>query len=269
MDYRQYLRDFYLWKKATRPQYSYRVFTMAGNLGSPSHLKMVIDGQRNLTEKTIPFYSKALGFTKKQETCYFASLVRFNQARTEAEKLRLLQDLFEQQRRVGVQPIEASQLEFILKWQYVAIYVLAGTRGFRADPQWISRRLKNRISPAEALHAFEVTQRLGLVALDAEGRWRQTRGALDTTDEISTLAATPYHRDQLRLGAQILETETPTNREFAGITLSLPQAKLNELKEKIRAFRRDINEFCSSLEAADQVFQLNLQFFPLSEVIDE
>ena len=49
LDYRAFLRDHYLDKKQ-RQGLSFRGFSKRAGLKSPNYLKLVIDGQRNLTE---------------------------------------------------------------------------------------------------------------------------------------------------------------------------------------------------------------------------
>lgn len=57
MDYRLFLSDWYLYKrdltkKDLRP-YSFAMFSAAANIKSPNYLKMIIEGQRNLSEEMI------------------------------------------------------------------------------------------------------------------------------------------------------------------------------------------------------------------------
>ena len=49
LDYRAFLRDFYARAKATRRGFSFRAFSRKARLGSPNHLKRVMEGDRNLT----------------------------------------------------------------------------------------------------------------------------------------------------------------------------------------------------------------------------
>lgn len=66
-DYRQYLADCYLNKKASNPSYSHRVFAKQAGLSSPSHLLMIIKGTRNLSLKTIPKFAEGLKLSTKKK----------------------------------------------------------------------------------------------------------------------------------------------------------------------------------------------------------
>ena len=48
-DYRAYLREMVTYLKASRPQFSYRYFSRIAGFTSPNFLKLVAEGQRNLT----------------------------------------------------------------------------------------------------------------------------------------------------------------------------------------------------------------------------
>ncbi|MCK6598597.1 MAG: TIGR02147 family protein, partial [Bdellovibrionaceae bacterium] len=79
LDYRLFLQEFYLYKKFVtkndlRP-YSYQLFSAAANIKSPNYLKMIIEGQRNLSDDMIGKFAKALGLNKDQ-TEEFSYLVK-------------------------------------------------------------------------------------------------------------------------------------------------------------------------------------------------
>src|SRR4051812_26586430 len=50
LDYRKYLKAFYEHAKRTsKGRFSYRVFSNQTGVDSPNYLKLIVDGQRNLT----------------------------------------------------------------------------------------------------------------------------------------------------------------------------------------------------------------------------
>jgi hypothetical protein len=88
LDYRHFLRD---WLTAAKKHYgfSYRVFSRRAGLRSPSLYKMVMDGQRDLIEGSLHKFLEGLSLSVKEKE-YFATLVLYNQARTEEYKQRYL-----------------------------------------------------------------------------------------------------------------------------------------------------------------------------------
>ena len=61
LDYRKYLRDFYASRKRGGRGFSYRAFSRRAQLQSPNYLKLVIEGQRNLTGPMANRFATACG----------------------------------------------------------------------------------------------------------------------------------------------------------------------------------------------------------------
>lgn len=266
LNYREFLQDFYLSKKKVNASYSYRVFVNKGELGSPSHLKMVIDGSRNLTLSTIPKYVKAIGFKKKMETQLFELLVHYNQESDADQKITYFNEIMNLKRKQGLSMLEKHQFDLLAHWFHVAIYVLIDLYDFKDDPEWISERLRKKVTARQVRETLDSLETLKLIEKDDIKGYRQTSGALSTDEDIKSLGAYRYHQDMLELALDSLKNDSLDVREFNGVTMKISKDKLSVLKEKIRAFRKEINELTSNMEGTDQVYQLNIQLFPLTEV---
>jgi uncharacterized protein (TIGR02147 family) len=73
----------------------------------------------------------------------------------------------------------------------------------------------------------------------------------------------------MKLAYESLKKDPVTAREMNGVTLSIPANKLNMLKEKIRAFRKEITELSGTLSGGQEVYQLNVQLFALTKETDK
>ena len=73
-DYREYLHDFYQFHKKRNSSYSYRLFARKAKLGSPNYLKLVVDGKRRITDRTLCQFARGLGLNQDEEK-YFRELV--------------------------------------------------------------------------------------------------------------------------------------------------------------------------------------------------
>ena len=78
LDYRAFLDAFYRAKKPSG--FSYRAFSRRAGLGAPNYLKLVIEGQRNLTADMAARSADACA-RDGEAARYFVALVEFNQAR--------------------------------------------------------------------------------------------------------------------------------------------------------------------------------------------
>lgn len=266
LNYREYLQDFYISKKKVNASYSYRIFVNRGELGSPSHLKMVIDGSRNLTLSTIPKYVRALGLKRKTDTQFFELLVHYNQENDADQKIIYFNEIMNLKRKKGLSMLEKHQFDLLAHWYHVAIYVLIDLNDFKNDPEWISERLRKKVTARQVRETLDSLETLKLIEKDEVKGYRQTSGALSTDEDIKSLGAYRYHQDMLELALDSLKNDLLDVREFNGVTMKISKDKLGILKEKIRSFRKEINELTSNMDETDQIYQLNIQLFPLTEV---
>src|SRR6478735_304809 len=78
--------------KERRRGFSHRAFSRRVGLGSPNHLKRVMDGERNLTLEMAARFAEALGLTGEAAD-YFVQLVRLGQAKSSLERSRAYEKL--------------------------------------------------------------------------------------------------------------------------------------------------------------------------------
>ncbi len=269
-DYRKYLGDFYVHNKCTRQSYSYKAFCNEAGLNSPSLIKMVLDGSRNLTTESLPKFIKGLKLDTANEKDFFYTLVSYNQETNLERKTKLFQDLLQMKSRDNACPMEFYQFEFLSNWHMVAIYVMIDLKDFKCDIDWIQQKLKKRVSRENIFTALETLTKLNLIKKDSNGNFVQTNVSLSTPDEILSHTIKNYHHGMINLALTSLESDDLSLREFTGATLPLCMDNLQMVKDRIREFRKELSHLCESMKDKNQVYQLNLQLFPLtSEMNDE
>lgn len=264
LDYRAFLRDYYLWGKE-RGRLSFRAFSRRAGLRSPNYLKLVMDGDRGITEAMAARFATALGL-KQEAATYFCDLVRFKQAKTVAERSKLLQKLTGHQRYREIRPLDAAHAAYHSNWYLPAVRELAARRDFREDPAWIARTLWPSITFEQAERAVETLLELGLLVRDAQGDLRQGDALLSTGAEVASLNVARFHQAMLERASAAIETVPAEERDISSLTLCLGADGIRRLKERLRAFRRELLEL-SAIEAdPKQVVQLSLALFPLSRL---
>ena len=266
-DYRDFLESFYDRKKSENPSFSHRVFARLAGLSSPSHLLMIIKGERNLSLKTIPKFAAGLKLSAREKK-YFELLVLFNQTPDLQLKARYFSELMQMKGALkGLHALEKERFDFLSKWYVVAIYVLVDLGQFKADPVWISKRFGGNVTVTQAKEALAKLESLGLIEYDEVKGARQVAGAITVADDTRSMAVFNYHQSMIKLSYDSLRQRNRDASEIGGATISIPKDKLPELKEKIRAFRREINQLASSYALPNEVYQLNIQLFPLTTAV--
>jgi uncharacterized protein (TIGR02147 family) len=266
LDYRAFLKAFYDAKKPSG--YSYRRFSQQAHLRSPNYLKLIISGERNLTDEMAKRFAKACNLSGDSAD-YFVQLVGFNQAKTIEERSRYYQRLTAFRRYRKAQKLEVAHAAYHSKWYLPAIRELAARSDFRNDPEWIAKRLEPSISPREAARAVEVLLHLGLLEKDDTGRVFQGAPVLTTGAETANLHIGNYHKCMMRQAAESIDTKKAQERDISSLTMCLGPSGLNALKERIQAFRGELIKLAETEPNPKQVVQLNIQLFPLSKKDDD
>ncbi|MBK6848100.1 MAG: TIGR02147 family protein [Proteobacteria bacterium] len=263
-DYRAYLRAHYEAEKKRRAGFSFRLFSRLAGLRSPNFLKLVIDGQRNLGDESIPKFVKALGLNAA-EGAFFADLVAFNQAPDAEQRNRAFERIAGSRRFRAARRIEGELFAYLSCWYHPVIRELAARADFRDEPKWIAAQLRPRIAPTEAAASLKLLLSLGLLVRDAAtGRLQRAEPTLTTEHEVGSLAAGNFHRQMLERAAAAIETVPAHERDLAALTVCVSARTVAAVKERIHRLREELAELCDGDPAGERVYQLNLQWFPLS-----
>lgn len=266
-DYRLFLKDYYTWQKRKNPAFSYRFFALKARINSSGLLKNVIDGKRGLGRGLIVRCAEAMKL-KKRESEYFECLVDFNEARTVEEK-RIFFERLLSLRKPEVHQVQASQFEFYTKWYYSAIRELIGVQAFRGDYAALARALDPAIRPEQAEKAVRLLEELGLILRDPDGRYRQAQPLISTGPEVESLSVANYQIACLDLAREALDRHDAAVRDLSTLTLSLSREGFAAFKEEIVAFRKKLLALERRFHVPDRVYQLNMQFFPLTRLPPE
>ena len=267
LDYRQYLRAFYEAEKARLPAFSYRYFARKAGFSSPNFLQLVIEGQRNLGADSVERFVQTLKLPA-EEANFFRDLVAFNQAKNIAEKNLYFEKVVQSRRFQAARKLDGALLEYLRHWYYPAIRELAGRADFRDDPGWIADQLWARVAREEIARALQVLESLGLLIRGPDGRLTRGEPTLSTGPEArgaAKVAAAAFLRQMLELASESIDAVPPERRDLGAITVAVRKETIPELQERIRRFRRELLERCDQDQDPTEVYQVNIQFFPLTK----
>jgi uncharacterized protein (TIGR02147 family) len=276
MDFRKFLLDWYTYKRVLtrgdlRP-YNYAMFSAAADIKSPNYLKMIIEAHRNLSEEMIVKFAKAMGMSKEQNE-EFRLLVLFGQASDPAERNFFLKELseFRVQSQLRSGQIDRKIWEKIPNWITWILYAVMDQDGVEFRPDKLRELLRGKASEAEIAESLKILIESGEVVKDElTGQLRKARNLVDTPDEIPVALVRKLQSQLMYLGLESLFQDSPADREFGSLTLSLTKAEFDELKFKLRQMRKQINKDNSikrMSERGDRVYQLNLQLFPVTDQV--
>jgi uncharacterized protein (TIGR02147 family) len=263
LDYREYLKAYYEAAKAHSSAFSYRWFSKKAGYASPNYLKLIIEGERNLTPESIGKFTQALDLND-DEARFFAALVQLNQAESDEERNAAYEQVAASRRFRAARRIDHSFFQYLSHWYIPAIREMTARHDFREDPTWISAQLVPRIPVEFVQQALDVLLELGFVVRDDAGRLTRGTPSLTTGHEVRSLAVANYHRQMMSRAADAIEKVDRELRDISALTVCVPMELVPQLKQRIQGFREVLLDLCDRATPGEAVYQINMQLFPLS-----
>ena len=263
-DYRQFLQDYYVFKKSHRKGFSYRQFSQLAGLKSPNYLQLVMRGERNLSEEMAENVGLAMGL-KVAEKRYFISLVRQENAKTDDELRKAQSEGLIALKKLVAKYLNKEAEGVLSQWHHLVVRELTALEDFESDGKWISKKLGGLIDEEAAEESLRLLLRAGFIKQE-KSRFIPTDPVIDSGDETFThLKMSHFHAQTLRMWAKALPEKNPKNLELGVLTLSLPKEKIPQLQSKIRDFQDEILGMLKSETASDTVVQIGTYLVPLTD----
>ena len=100
---------------------------------------------------------------------------------------------------------------------------------------------------------------------DEDGNYVQSEKVVTTGPmKMTPVAVRGLHRQMGELALDAIEGVDQDKRIFSGLTFGLSQESFDEIVAEIDAFRERIIAIASRDDACDEVYRLNVQFFPMT-----
>jgi uncharacterized protein (TIGR02147 family) len=266
-DFRAWLRDFYEHHKRHTPGYSFRSFSKAAGFSSPNFIKLVMEGKKNLTAESALKLAQAMDLDA-EASAYFQDLVQFAQAKTLETKRHYLERIDQRHRRNQPAGLENADADYLQHWYLPALREMTALPDFQEDPQWIARRLVFPVQARAIREALRFLEDNGFVHRDAKHRLRPKERTLATGDMASkkalAAAARGYHLQMAELARNAVFQLPKEARSVANTTLSLSRKGYETALRRIEALRFELLELAASEPGTRDVFQLNVNLFPLT-----
>lgn len=261
-DYRQFLKDFYADRKRRSTTFSHRQFCLKAGIRSPSLLREVSEGRRNLTESSTQQFVKGLGLTET-DAKYFTSLVQYNQTQDPVARQQWLEALRGLRKRVEAKFVALDRHEFYSRWYLPVLRELAVQRRWARDFDALARAVRPAITELEAEQGIELLERMGFLEAFEDG-WIQPDPALTTGSEVDSAVVREGNRQFAELGLRSIAEVPPSKRDVSTMVVGIGEDGFRRIKEEIRLFKERVARIAEDDKDSDGVFALNVQLVPHS-----
>ena len=267
--YRKFLSDWFAAKKGANPRFSHRLFARLAGQRSPSLLLQVMQGKRNLTARTTRAFCHAMDFDG-EECAHFHDLVAVDQATSEDEAEQARERLSARMRFRDARGLAGDSWSYLSCWYLPAIRELSVCDGWVGEPEWVSAHLRPPIPVAEADRALRQLEELGLLVRDEGGRLHAAEATIATAREVEADVAVTYHLQMLTRAEEAISRFPADHRHLGAVTVAVPEELLPRLKRELSDFQERLLDLCDRTGGAvRQVYQFNIQLFPLADAEPE
>ena len=260
--YRQYIADYYADKKA-KSAFTWQEFTRAAGFSSPVHLKYASEGKLNLSDAAALRVAQAMHLAGYEQD-YFCEMVKFDNAKTDAEKKDAFGKMLSIADSVKAKIIEGDSFRYFESWKNPVLRELAPAMP-GAKPLALARACRPEITAAEVTESLNFLVKADLLKKDKDGNYKQTeRGVTTGPMEVTPIAVREMHRQMGEFALEAIEGVAQDERHFSGLTLGITRDAYEKIVQEIAEFRKRIITIATQDEGMDEVYRLNVQLFPMT-----
>ena len=266
-DYRLYILEFYTEQKE-KTGFSWRIFAKEAGYSSSAYLKLVCDGKTRLTAKGAEKTAAAmkLGNFEKQ---YFMLMVEYGNAKTFEKRKKAFEEMIALGKAQKTSIMGGDFYTYFESWKNPVIRELAPALP-HAKPSEIADLCLPEISAAQVSETLDFLTKRGLLDKDKDGLYPQTDKSVSTGPmDVVPEAVCAMHRQMGDFAMKALEELPISERNFSGMTMGISKKNYAQYLAEITNFRRRIAAIIAEDSETEQVYRLNLQFFPLTKNIKE
>ena len=196
---------------------------------------------------------------------FFLALIEYTQAKSHETKKIALDRMISMQNEEA-STLTPSQYDLCKKWYYPVIRELVRIVPVVNDYSQIAKMVSPPITERAAEEAIHDLVKIGLLVRNNKGRYIQTAAMISFQEGWKSVIVREFQHQAIELQKLALERYTPEEREIANSIVCVSQERGALIKLRLQEFRKEIMQLVKSdPKDSEQVFQLNIGFFPMSK----
>ncbi len=253
-------------REAFRKRSRLSIRAASRRMGYRSHraLGMVLEGKRLPSPRLLAKLSRQLGFSDMEES-RLRRLVELKRTGEEpdAQSLARIEDPLR-----GTLTLPPEKFDPLSDWYLFVVKQLIECPSFEFTPRYLEARLGRQVPVHQIIQAIEKMLRLGLLRREKKtGRLVVEPGKFRSTHDVPSATIRRYHRLWLKRVAESIERHAVDERENLSLTLRFDRSRVGEAKQFLRYVREEFDRRFAPAPGDDDVFQLAMHFFPVTEPV--
>lgn len=261
-DFRAFLKAAFEALKAERPGYSYRKFAAEAGITNPGYLLDVTIGKRTLSRNMALRMAPVFGLNEA-ETEFFLRLAEFGQARRDADRQELYQDLMVRRSRSRFARFSPSLVKYYQDYRYSLIRCAVNASDFRGDCEALGKFLEPPMAPALVRRYVEDLEEWGLIMRGSGGRYHVTQKFVEPPPTLSALVRR-LNREWILQASEVPFKFGPADRHISTMLIMVSEETRKKLMERAENFRKEMLDLVEKDTNPEMILQLSVQLFPKS-----
>lgn len=265
--FKDYLKDLYQILKTEHKSYSYRKFSEDLGLSNSNVIWLYITNKRQMTPKTGEKIFNQLQFKREVKT-YAELLVRLETIVLHEKREQIYKELFNLKTK-ATQNESKEKLEFYSEWYFPVVREMIAILP-TADARILAEKCLFKLFPKQVEHSIKVLNNLGLIKYDEKtASYYVTQNQIGLDYQTSKIAAARFHQKVCELASEAVVQAPEELCELNTLTLRLAEHNLPKIRQLIIECCQKIFQLEEAESDPERVFQLNVQFFPVTKKFDK
>lgn len=262
----QYLNDYFQYRKSLDRSFSFDIWGAELGFKSRSFMRMLSNGERNITLKVSKILSDKLGFTSQQEE-YFLLLVQHGNAKTASQRKIYLDKMLEYT-ETELDTLEIKDYEKFLASPHLSqLYLLISFSDFVATESQLKKLLNIKLTDLKK--SLKTLEKIGMIkskVQNSEKVWVTQTKSFKVPGKPQDKSILAFHQHSLKEASQVLKAHQAF-RHFRSIYFSVDENATEELKQEVETFLAKIKrKYEGGSLNKKRLVKLNLQAYPVSQV---
>ena len=237
--YRDVIKNNFETRLKKNPRYSLRAFARDLEV-SVGRLSEILNSKSGLSLANAEKIANKLDLSAKEKDLFL------NQVTLEHGRSSLSREIAKKSisnlnsKGLDFVEIDLETFKIVSDWYHYAIMDLVETHSFREDSEWIAKRFG--INKFQVEQALERLKKTNLVEIK-NNKIKTTNKTVATTTDVPSEAIKNFHRQILKKASDAIDFQSVEERDITSITVPMDVNLIPELKNKIKKFRREINNW--------------------------
>ncbi len=161
-------------------------------------------------------------------------------------------------------PDTTTKEKYALEWCNTALREMVGFTDFNAKPEWISSKLIPPLPLKTIEKSIERLKKIGFITYDYQKRkYVQAVTDVQTEETVTGKAAILYQKRMIKLAKLCIIPDTLERRLVFSITKAMEKAHSRQDFKDIYNFLIELMKWADHSKFPDQLYQINIQLYPL------